>query len=361
LRFQWEEGKRRVEPQRQKLLSRVLGQDAPMPDPPLDLGQAEFLRKRISTEWDELFNPPPEGIPATVIHGYLSSQERAQARSKCLHVLRSGVADIRSHLNRLDTAERRARDLRRQMEMIGDGKRANEIIETKAQIDRDLGEAMRIWEEHNRFLIAKQPDLREIRRNIAEKQAAIDSSSKSGDRAAFARKVKRAIQRYKENLRPRKRDEVAGYLTEMYRLLARKEDVIERIELDEHTYRPRLLDRRGKNIPLQTLSAGEREIYALALLWALGKASRRELPVIIDTPLARLDSKHRASIVTRYLPVAGPQVLVLSTDTELDQEYFSLISDRVAVSLHLAFDQKTERTSVRTGFFDFNPKEPAGD
>jgi len=353
LRWQWEEGKRRVEPQRDRLLDRVFGPDAPGPEPSLAENQVNFLRGRIQQEWDDLFNPPPEGIAEESLHILLSSEERTQAKNKCSQVLRSGVADIRNLLSRLDSAERRSRDLRQQLERIGDGKRANEIIDEKTQVDRDLGEAQQGWESFKRQLLAIQTDLRDIRQKIQKKEDELTASAESGDRAAFVRKVKRAIQQYQEALRPKKRDEVASRLTEMYRRLARKEDVVDRIELDEKTYRPRLLDRRGKPMPLHTLSAGEREIYALSLLWALGKASRRELPVVIDTPLARLDSEHRANIVKKYLPTAGPQVVVLSTDTELDREYFQLVEDRVAVMLHLDFDPASERTAVREGFFDF--------
>jgi DNA sulfur modification protein DndD len=104
---------------------------------------------------------------------------------------------------------------------------------------------------------------------------------------------------------------------------------------------------------LDSQSAGEKEIYALSLLWALGKTSKRELPVVIDTPLARLDSLHRSNIVKRYLPQAGRQVIVLSTDTEIDREYFELIEDHIAKSLRLEFDPKTERTTVKEGYFEF--------
>lgn len=353
-RAQWEEGRRRVEPQRNLLVARVFGDSAPAPTPPLSDDQAIFLKQRVREEWSDLFNPPPEGIAAELIHEYLSDEERTQVRNKCQQVLRAGGTDIQAPLNRLDTAERRARDVRQQLEQIGDSERANEIIEEKSRVDRELGEAEQAWESHKRKIQALRTDLREIDRNIDNKEQELDRSGASDDKASFVRKVKRVIQQYQERLRPKKRDDVARYLTEMYRRLARKEDVVDRIELDEKTYRPRLLDRRGRAMPLHSLSAGEREIYALSLLWALGKSSRRELPVVIDTPLARLDSEHRTNIVTKYLPAAGPQVIVLSTDTELDRDNFALIEDRVSTSLHLDFDPGTERTTVREGYFRFS-------
>lgn len=352
-RAQWEEGKRRVEPQRERLLEKVLGGDSPTPTPPLQVDQEEFLRTRIRDEWDELFNPPPEGIAEFVIHDYLSSEERNQVRTKCSVTLRSGNRDIRSLFNRMDSCERKANTLRQQLERVGDGERVNEIIENKARVDKQLGEAEQAWDSIKRRLQALTTDLKDIRQKIKKKENDLLESGQSDEKANFVRKVKKAVQKYQDALRPRKRDEVARHLSEMYRHLARKEDVVQRIELDDTTFRPKLLDRKGGVIPLHSLSAGEREIYALSLLWALGKTSRRALPVVIDTPLARLDSEHRSTIVKRYLPQAGPQVLVLSTDTEIDREYFDLVQDHLAVSLKLEFDPSTERTTVSEGYFHF--------
>lgn len=352
-RAQWEEGMHRVEPQREKLLEKVFGSDSPTTTPPLASEQIDFLRSRIRCEWDELFNPPPEGIADHVVHDYLSSEERMQVRTKCGSTLRSGNRDVRQLFRELDSAERSANNLRQRLALVGDGERVNEIIEQKAKIDKQLGEAEQSWDAIKRRLQALATDLKEIRRKISNKENELLESGQSDKKANFVRKVKKVIQKYQDVLRPKKRDEVARYLSEMYRLLARKEDVVQRIELDDTTFRPKLLDRKGGLIPLHSLSAGEREIYALSLLWALGKTSRRSLPVVIDTPLARLDSEHRSTIVKRYLPQAGPQVLVLSTDTEIDTEYFELIQDHLARSLKLEFDPATERTTVSDGYFQF--------
>lgn len=353
-RAQWEEGKRKVEPQRNRLVEHVLGDAAPQPTPPLEFVQLDFLRQRIRQEWDDLFNPPPQEIAKVVIHNYLSAEERNQVRAKCSQAIRPTGVDLSGLFNKLDSADRKGRDLRQLMERLGDGERVTAIVEEKTQVDRQLGEAQTAWDSTDRRITAIGTDLKDIRQKVRKKEDELLESEQSSERANFVRKVKRVVQQYQEVMRPRKRDEVADNLTDMYRLLARKEDVVDRIELDEKTYRPRLLDRRGNVMPLHSLSAGEREIYALSLLWALSKTSRRELPVVIDTPLARLDSQHRSSIVKKYLPHAGPQVIVLSTDTELDREYFELIKDRLAGTLRLEFDRSTEQTTVHDGYFTFS-------
>lgn len=143
------------------------------------------------------------------------------------------------------------------------------------------------WDERERHLKSVLDKLKQASKEVTDKRVELTGSGKFADKADFVRRVKRAIEAYKEALRPLKRDELATHLGTMYRHLARKEDVVQKIDLDERTYSPRLLDRRGDAIPLDSQSAGEREIYALSLLWALGRTSRRDLPVVIDTPLAR--------------------------------------------------------------------------
>ena len=73
------------------------------------------------------------------------------------------------------------------------------------------------------------------------------------------------------------------------------------------------------------MSAGESEIFALSLLQALGDVSNRELPIVIDTPLGRLDYTHRKSIVSNYFHNVSKQVFILSTDTEIDHNLYKEI------------------------------------
>ena len=63
-----------------------------------------------------------------------------------------------------------------------------------------------------------------------------------------------------------------------------------------------MFDKNQKLIPVNMLSAGEKQIYAISVLWALAKISGRALPMIIDTPLGRLDVHHRDQLVKTSFP-----------------------------------------------------------
>lgn len=138
---------------------------------------------------------------------------------------------------------------------------------------------------------------------------------------------------------------------EMYRLLSSRSGLIKDITIDDKTYEVRITDRNGHEIRKSALSAGEKEVFAVSLLWGLAQTSELKLPIIIDTPLSRLDSTHRDNIVNNYFPNAGEQVIILSTDTEIDNNYYRALKPRLSGAASLEFDQRQELTTFQQGYF----------
>ncbi|MBD3843299.1 MAG: DNA sulfur modification protein DndD, partial [Campylobacterales bacterium] len=97
--------------------------------------------------------------------------------------------------------------------------------------------------------------------------------------------------------------------------------------------------------------AGEKEVFAVSLLWGLASASQLDLPIIIDTPLSRLDSIHRDNIVNNYFPNAANQVIILSTDTEIDTNYYKSLEPYLCGAGKLEFSQINELSSFKDGYF----------
>lgn len=138
---------------------------------------------------------------------------------------------------------------------------------------------------------------------------------------------------------------------EMYRLLSSRSGLIKDITIDDKTYEVRITDRNGHEIRKSSMAAGEKEVFAVSLLWGLAQTSELKLPIIIDTPLSRLDSAHRDNIVNHYFPNAGEQVVILSTDTEIDTNYYRSLKPRLSGAGCLEFDQRQELTTFRQGYF----------
>lgn len=144
-----------------------------------------------------------------------------------------------------------------------------------------------------------------------------------------------------------------------YKRLARKEDLQYQASINPQTFDVELIDESGNVINRKAMSAGEKQIYAIAILEALGKTSGRNLPVIIDTPLGRLDSKHRNKLVEHYFPEASHQVVILSTDTEIDESYVETLQDDISHRFEICFDSKTKSSKVIEGYFWGQPAQEA--
>jgi DNA sulfur modification protein DndD len=75
------------------------------------------------------------------------------------------------------------------------------------------------------------------------------------------------------------------------------------------------------------------------------------LPIIIDTPMGRLDSAHRNNLVERYFPKASHQVVLLSTDEEVDQRFFDKLNPEIGRSYLLDYSNTQGATEVKDGYF----------
>lgn len=141
------------------------------------------------------------------------------------------------------------------------------------------------------------------------------------------------------------------YILESYQKLLWKKSLVSAISIDPQTYHVTLKGSDGKVRTQHRISAGERQLLALAILWGLARASGRRIPVVIDTPLGRLDSSHKLNMVTRYFPAASHQVLLLSTDEEVDESYYAQLEPHVGRAYRLVHDEGIGATHVEDGYF----------
>ena len=138
---------------------------------------------------------------------------------------------------------------------------------------------------------------------------------------------------------------------EYQRQLDEKDSLVSEIKIDPTTLDVTILDLDGNELLKSQLSAGEQQMFAVAIVWALALTSGYKAPVIIDTPMARLDSSHRANFVTKYLPAASSQVMVLSTDEEVYGRYLDLVRDNVVDYYTLLYREEEQCTSIVHGYF----------
>jgi DNA sulfur modification protein DndD len=222
-----------------------------------------------------------------------------------------------------------------------------EIEGCSTQIGRKT-EQLRLMEEE---VLSLQKRIRDIEAEIEKLYEKHHVSKEKADFIQECDAIANVLSQFVVRLRKNKVHLLQERTFEMYRLLSSRSGLIKDISIDDKTYEVKIIDRNGHDIRKSAMAAGEKEIFAVSLLWGLAQTSQVKLPIIIDTPLSRLDSAHRDNIVNNYFPNAGEQVVILSTDTEVDNDYYRILKPHLTGAACLEFDQRQELTTVKAGYF----------
>ena len=210
-------------------------------------------------------------------------------------------------------------------------------LEKAARLDADLART-------EREIASARSGLEKIREGLFRQQRASSTLD-------MARKVELALREFQDELTRSRVSSLSARLADTFSSLSRKKGWLGGVRVDPKTFEVTLLDRSGKQLLKERLAAGEKQIYAVALLWALAQSSGRSLPFIIDTPLGRLDSYHRRSLVGSFFPFASEQVIIFSTDTEIDRPYFEALAPHISRSYHLSHDEGLGLSRTSEGYF----------
>ena len=168
-----------------------------------------------------------------------------------------------------------------------------------------------------------------------------------------AGKVQQTLKIFRERLTLKKLNKLEEEVKNCFLYLLHKSNLVHRIAIDSKTFGLSLYDLNGKPVPKHRLSAGEKQLLAIAFLWGLAKVSGRRLPIAIDTPLGRLDSSHRNNLVERYFPSASHQVILLSTDTEIAKKEYQTLQETEAIAREylLQYNSSKRETTIKPGYF----------
>lgn len=163
--------------------------------------------------------------------------------------------------------------------------------------------------------------------------------------------------KFREIQLKKKLHEVQIEASKMLKKIFRKNDYITSLTIDHVTYDVKLFDAHKDPIEKSTLSAGEKEILLISLIWAIFKCSGRKVPFIFDTLLGRLDKTHKAAVLTEFIPYSGKQAIILSTDSEIDEHHYNLLAPYTAKEYMLEFNVERHETAVLDQYFPFKQLE----
>lgn len=205
-------------------------------------------------------------------------------------------------LNNDNTTRERQKELKEEIGALGSEKSQKE--QEKEHIKNELKNLEATKEQLNKEIDA-------LKQNINTER--IDSKLK------ILESLKTSIEQYREKLNNKLRDELHSLILQNYQKLL-PNDNIKELSISED-FEITLKDENGELVIVESQSSGQKQILAIAIFWALSKLSNSHLPLIIDTPLARIDSENRARIIQNYY-ANDSQVIILPHSGEMGEKEY---------------------------------------
>jgi len=332
LRITAEEEQSRQEAARQQSddkLARLLeALTNPPIEPPLTEQQVQSVSERLRSGWQFLWQPRPASSQAEYWHPYLSSPDRQAVQQRLHRIEQLAFGDLETILARLNTLDSSIQDHQRDISEWKDrGDRAkqmtSEIFQLSAQekaIELQVQSLQRELTADKGLLAQKRPALL---KELEAKQRNRPELLKVG----IAEKIIAVLEKTLADAYPLNINSLSDWMTEAYQALAHKKQV-RRIRIDE-ALNVQLIGESGHDLRNIDTSAGENQIFALSLIAAIGQVVRFSVPIIMDTPLARLDVEHRLNVLNYFTNRAGYQIILLSQPNEVHGQYLATIRTRL--------------------------------
>jgi DNA sulfur modification protein DndD len=301
---EWERQRELMVPECAKLSTRLFGRKAQPSDPPLSDSQLHFYQDRLAEEWKNILQPPPKDAPKEQWLTALSAEHLQAAQTRLQSAIDGGAGDIGAAIREDVEIGEQIRALGERLDNYATDQETRAIVEKIRDGSDRLGQEKRAIQELEGRLTELDSQLAEKRREHSTKVAQSAASKQTREQLAVAHNIIDVVAKFRDQLKRRRVKDLQSDIQSMMATLAHKgEDQFKSVTIDPTSFKLSILDSDGAEV--RGLSAGEREILALSMLWALGKISRRGLPIVIDTPLGRLDRRHRSNIVFTPCSRAG--------------------------------------------------------
>lgn len=325
------------------------------------LGTEEFKKQHASKftkdEWLELVSEIATHLHPREIDNELEVRHKIsdQTRNILFSWIRESQSEIPYQLEelslKLESLEQELGEVSTALNRVPDELVANPLLEEFQKSSQRVGTLEEQISEFDLQIHKLKLDFDEFdreRQKIQKQLAEADGIEIKVQRAAKAQVV---LEDYLDQITQEKILELEDTFVDYFNRLARKKALVRSAVIDSKTFAVKLYGENKVAIPKTDLSAGEKQLYAMSLLWALRSVSGRILPIIMDTPMGRLDTDHRMALLDNFFPFAANQVIILSTDSEIDETAYNQIDNSVSHAYRLIYDENEGLTRAIEGYF----------
>lgn len=225
----------------------------------------------------------------------------------------------------------------------------------KVELERQIAELDGRIRELEIEIGVKHNEITQKERQLSELTKKFDISARNQAKDNISDLLANGLREYVAKFKERKKKSLETQILKGLQMLMHKKGFVHKVEveiigedIDIH-----LLNKRKERIRKDSLSKGEQQMYATALLRGLVEESEIEFPVFIDSPMQKFDEEHARNIIQFFYPSIAEQVIIFPLiNKELTEREYSLLIEHVAGAYFIV-----NRTSDHSEFVPVAPTE----
>jgi DNA sulfur modification protein DndD len=178
-------------------------------------------------------------------------------------------------------------------------------------------------------------DIKTLKQRQEELRKKIDDSRKYSAKEEKAQEVIDRLKGFIKSFKEEKKKSLESNILNELNILMHKKGFIKKVAVDINQSGDdvdiNLFNSRNEKIDKGSLSMGERQMYASALLKALVDESDIEFPVFIDSPMQKFDRDHAENVIKEFYPNVSKQVVLFPLiHKELTESEFNLLKPKIS-------------------------------
>lgn len=304
----------------------------------IDVNIRDFYEAQIKKLVKKYFYSDLKEIPEnlSVLHDFSSveTNEFNQLVNTVKHSFKDTFSQMNTEYsfikNQLDSITRKIRDA----EKSAEDEYIAALRDTKERLDKRIisieneieSIVLKIGELGNQSKTYKQ------RQEILRKK--IDESSVYSEKEQKTKQLIIRLQRFINLFKEEKKKSLGEKMLVSLDTLLHKKNFIKRVDVDISMSGDDidivLYNESNRIIDKSSLSMGERQMYASALLSSLVDESEIEFPVFIDSPMQKFDEEHAENIIRHFYPNVSKQVVIFPLiNKELTEKEYRILQPKV--------------------------------
>lgn len=236
----------------------------------------------------------------------------------------SDLFDVSESINKLDA------DIQRLNGIISDSDidAVKQISGELANLYRKKTETEREIFNNENLLKNTEENLRKVRKKINNTSGMNAQQKQLSNRSTFLDNLVRKLELVIESASRNKRRDILAKADMVFMDITNKPDIYKGLEYDDNdSFAMHIVRRDGKSV--MHPSSGEKHVLAISFLISLSLNTERPNPMMMDTPLSRLDVVHKKNIGNALSHLSN-QVIFLAQPGEMDSETFECFKPAVA-------------------------------